>query len=855
MASPQSVIGDYIVTRKIGSGSFAEVWKGEHKVHGTEVAIKEIKTEKLNRKLKESLESEIAILKRANHPNIIKLLEIVQSSDRIFLIMEYCAGGDLSAYIRQHGRVDEALARHFMRHLAAGLQILWTNNLIHRDLKPQNLLLSTNDERAVLKIADFGFARSLHPQKLAETLCGSPLYMAPEILKFQTYNAKADLWSVGAILFELVAGRPPYNGANHIQLLNNIEKAEARVPPAIAAQLSDHCLSLVRSLLQRDPGSRLSFEKFFHHSFLEPVRESMQQRSEEPSLAPLHGVQAGPSSRTPSGTADYYGLAQDNSRPREVVKQHTNMQHELRQYQQQQQQQQQLRSGREHVHSADRGKIQYHAAGARGDLAAVGWDLELDSPRERDTGRVRVDAANVNDMYSEWKHSPDALPVERKGYGVDTADMRRYGQISPAVMKYKGPPATHSGELVEAYRVPLLRDGYKGIPEPPGLISALSTDSMDGIEKEYILVDKPLYMSSELSSPHTSGRRSARCDANKHNVQMARSPSPTPQPRAHSPAISVPGTPGKQSGRPQDVGSRGSTPSSSHNDATAAGSATDARQLAARSVPEGPAAGLAARVASLQKCARLVSELAADKMEAEQPLESLSIQLVCLAIWREALGVCHAWAELASDVETERAVRGHPPSAHLGQGSGSGSHDRAAGVPSHAPGSFRQEGASAPAAGVAEEDVVAAAAAACAMVESEFLVAVERAEEVAKYVEPADAAKMPDAMELIFQAALAVGRAAAVEELMGNFSNAAVGYAKASALFYFFLLEAPALSSTPPFVLALADRQRIQRYADAVVVRQNFCTLQRTVLLQQQQQQPHLRPPLTSSFLALDAVL
>lgn len=95
---------------------------------------------------------------------------------------------------------------------------------MQRDLKPQNLLLSESGPSAVLKIADFGFARNLQPQGLAETLCGSPLYMAPEILQSHKYDAKADLWSVGTILYELLVGRPPFNGANHIELLRNIER-------------------------------------------------------------------------------------------------------------------------------------------------------------------------------------------------------------------------------------------------------------------------------------------------------------------------------------------------------------------------------------------------------------------------------------------------------------------------------------------------------------------------------------------------------------------------------------------------------------------------------------------------------
>ncbi|KAI3942917.1 hypothetical protein MKW92_042524 [Papaver armeniacum] len=184
------VVGDYIVGKQIGSGSFSVVWHARHRVHGLEVAIKEIVMDRLSKKLQDNLLQEIEILRKINHPNIIRLFDIIEVPGRINLVLEYCRGGDLSRYIQRHERIPEDTAKHFMKQLAAGLQILRQNNLIHRDLKPQNLLLTTNDNQAVLKIADFGFARSLQPRGLAETLCGSPLYMAPEIMQLQKYDAK-----------------------------------------------------------------------------------------------------------------------------------------------------------------------------------------------------------------------------------------------------------------------------------------------------------------------------------------------------------------------------------------------------------------------------------------------------------------------------------------------------------------------------------------------------------------------------------------------------------------------------------------------------------------------------------------
>ncbi|KAG5141875.1 hypothetical protein JHK82_017570 [Glycine max] len=270
------VIGDYIVGPRIGSGSFAVVWRARNRSSGLEYAVKEIDKRHLSPKVRENLLKEISILSTIHHPNIIRLFEAIQTNDRIYLVLEYCAGGDLAAYIHRHGKVSEPVAHHFMRQLAAGLQVLQEKNLIHRDLKPQNLLLATTAATPVMKIGDFGFARSLTPQGLADTLCGSPYYMAPEIIENQKYDAKADLWSVGAILYQLVIGRPPFDGNSQLQLFQNIlASTELHFPPDAIKVLHSDCLDLCRNLLRRNPDERLTFKAFFNHNFLREPRPTM----------------------------------------------------------------------------------------------------------------------------------------------------------------------------------------------------------------------------------------------------------------------------------------------------------------------------------------------------------------------------------------------------------------------------------------------------------------------------------------------------------------------------------------------------------------------------------------------------
>ncbi|CAI5759533.1 unnamed protein product [Candida verbasci] len=240
------------------------------------------------------------------HPHIVGLLDYKQTSAHFHLVMDYCSMGDLSYFIRRRNQLakshpiissllnrypspegshglNETLVLHFLRQLSSALEFLRDKSLVHRDIKPQNLLLcppvhSKQDfidnkyvgmwELPILKIADFGFARFLPSTSMAETLCGSPLYMAPEILRYEKYNAKADLWSVGAVLYEMTVGKPPFKAGNHIELLKNIEKANDKIKFPTTAQVPESLKQLIKSLLKYNPTERMSFNEFFNNSLI-----------------------------------------------------------------------------------------------------------------------------------------------------------------------------------------------------------------------------------------------------------------------------------------------------------------------------------------------------------------------------------------------------------------------------------------------------------------------------------------------------------------------------------------------------------------------------------------------------------
>ena len=260
--------GRWALGDRLGRGSFASVWRAVDLQTNAVVAVKEIACERLSSKLKESLRLEVEVLRRTRDGNILRFIDMHSTKDTVFIVLEYCAGGDLSQFIKRRGRIDEASARRFMLQLASGLHSMRRSQLIHRDLKPQNLLLTADDLNGELKIADFGFARYIRDSEgMADTVCGSPLYMAPEVLNYQKYDAKADLWSTGAILFEMLVGQVPFTGQNQVQLLRNIQTTEFKIPGHIANDLSPECIDLLRGLLRRDADNRISFDEFFNHPF------------------------------------------------------------------------------------------------------------------------------------------------------------------------------------------------------------------------------------------------------------------------------------------------------------------------------------------------------------------------------------------------------------------------------------------------------------------------------------------------------------------------------------------------------------------------------------------------------------
>ncbi|XP_053130684.1 serine/threonine-protein kinase ULK2 isoform X1 [Hemicordylus capensis] len=336
-------VGDFEYSKKdlIGHGAFAVVFKGRHrKKTDWEVAIKSINKKNLS-KSQILLGKEIKILKELQHENIVALYDVQEMPNSVFLVMEYCNGGDLADYLQAKGTLSEDTIRLFLQQIAAALRILHSKGIIHRDLKPQNILLSYANRRKSsvsgirIKIADFGFARYLQSNMMAATLCGSPMYMAPEVIMSQHYDAKADLWSIGTVIYQCLVGKPPFQ-ANSPQDLRMFYEKNRNLIPSVPRETSAYLADLLLGLLQRNQKDRMDFETFFSHPFLDQVStvkkscpvpvptyagsvsgsscgSSPSCRFASPPLAEMQHIQEDNLSSPPLGPPNYLQVSKDSA--------------------------------------------------------------------------------------------------------------------------------------------------------------------------------------------------------------------------------------------------------------------------------------------------------------------------------------------------------------------------------------------------------------------------------------------------------------------------------------------------------------------------------------------------------------
>ncbi|XP_078592165.1 MAP/microtubule affinity-regulating kinase 3-like isoform X12 [Branchiostoma floridae x Branchiostoma japonicum] len=247
-------IGKYRLLKTIGKGNFAKVKLARHVPTGKEVAIKIIDKTQLNPSSLQKLFREVRIMKMLNHPNIVKLFEVIETEKTLYLVMEYASGGEVFDYLVAHGRMKEKEARAKFRQIVSAVQYCHQKRVVHRDLKAENLLL---DADMNIKIADFGFSNEFTPGNKLDTFCGSPPYAAPELFQGKKYDGpEVDVWSLGVILYTLVSGSLPFDGQNLKELRERVLRGKYRIP----FYMSTDCENLLKRFLVLNPLKRGSLE-------------------------------------------------------------------------------------------------------------------------------------------------------------------------------------------------------------------------------------------------------------------------------------------------------------------------------------------------------------------------------------------------------------------------------------------------------------------------------------------------------------------------------------------------------------------------------------------------------------------
>lgn len=253
----------YTVGKEIGRGAFSIVKEGTNKTTGQKVAIKSIRTRYIKNKL---LLREIDIMKKVgNHPNILKLHEVFETKNFLYLVLELVTGGELFDQIVARGEYSEQDASGIVRQIISAVAHLHANGIAHRDLKPQNLLCA-GAQGDDIRVADFGLSKMFDQGEYLVTCCGSPEYVAPEVLECKPYDKACDLWSVGVITYVLLTGCFPFWDKNNAVLYEKIRKVEYGWPSG--SDISPEAKDLIRHLIEKNPDKRFSAEQALQHPWV-----------------------------------------------------------------------------------------------------------------------------------------------------------------------------------------------------------------------------------------------------------------------------------------------------------------------------------------------------------------------------------------------------------------------------------------------------------------------------------------------------------------------------------------------------------------------------------------------------------
>merc|ERR1719510_1090037 len=264
----------------LGSGQFGIVFGGVHRTTGHSVAIKVIDKKRFPTKQEAALKNEVSILQNLHHPGVVNLERMFETPERIFVVMEKLKGDMLEMILSSElGRLSERITRFLVMQILVALKHLHSKNIVHCDLKPENVLLSSDSDFPQVKLCDFGFARIIGEKGFRKSVVGTPAYLAPEVLRNKGYNRTLDMWSTGVIIYVSLSGTFPFNEDEDIN--EQIQNASFMYPPHPWREISTQAIELITNLLQVKMRKRYSVEQSLIHPWLQDYQTWCDMRELE----------------------------------------------------------------------------------------------------------------------------------------------------------------------------------------------------------------------------------------------------------------------------------------------------------------------------------------------------------------------------------------------------------------------------------------------------------------------------------------------------------------------------------------------------------------------------------------------
>ncbi|XP_056410347.1 serine/threonine-protein kinase 33 isoform X2 [Hyla sarda] len=327
----------YTFGEKLGQGSFGVVIEATHGETGKKWAIKKVNREKAGSSAVKLLEREVSILKTVNHNHIIHLEEVFETPKRVYLVMELCEGGELREILHRRKRLTESETRHVIHSLAYAIAYLHKKDIVHRDLKLENILVQRVDAREGeemklnIKVTDFGLAvqkGGVGSENMLQSTCGTPNYMAPEVINAHDYSQQCDIWSIGVIMYMLLSGDPPFMGSSEDKLFEHIKRGELKFSSPAWQSVSEAAKDVLRKLLRVDPADRITANELLDDPWITGDTSSVQRPSnvlemmktwrnsldnEDPPEGNPNGVSGGGAAEDRSSPASSNGTSETDS--------------------------------------------------------------------------------------------------------------------------------------------------------------------------------------------------------------------------------------------------------------------------------------------------------------------------------------------------------------------------------------------------------------------------------------------------------------------------------------------------------------------------------------------------------------